>query len=181
MNSQEVSNTLNAVGKLASAAEAMSPFGWYVLGRVTEAVAPKMNAQETANALNALSKLPAAAAATSSSGWDALARATERTAGARYFESRFESRFDPYAVLESRRMVPTRQKGCFEHGFRIPFQNLHSNVCHYGAVRDMNAQEAGSSTVRSSHIRSYTLTRPLQRERGFFFNLPQRKKKRATL
>ena len=85
MNSQEVSNTLNALSKLPAAAALTSQTSWAALARAVENTAPEMSPQGVANELNALSKLERAAEAMSASGWGHLARqgVSDRPVGVR--------------------------------------------------------------------------------------------------
>jgi hypothetical protein len=83
MTAQGIANTLNALGKIDAAAEAVSSgTGWSRLIGAAERRAPEMNAQNIANVLNALEKIGAAAEKVSSAGWLQFATAVERTSGA---------------------------------------------------------------------------------------------------
>ena len=80
MNSQDVANVLNALGKLDAAASQMSTSGWGALARRVEGVAPEMNSEAVANTSHAYGKLPTAAAELSASGRERLEAAAEREA-----------------------------------------------------------------------------------------------------
>jgi hypothetical protein len=80
MHEQDITNTLNALGKLQAAAGAMSATGWAAMARAAERTAATTNVHGVANTLNALSKVKTAADAMSPAGWAAMARAAECTA-----------------------------------------------------------------------------------------------------
>lgn len=83
MNPQEISNVLNALGKLDAAAAAVSPEGWLYFAKAVERESVEMNAQEVSNTLNAYAEMrkrrPQASAAVTEAGWQSLAAATTRT------------------------------------------------------------------------------------------------------
>ena len=116
MNSQDIANTLNALGKIDAAERAVSSWaGWSRLIGAAERRAPEMNAQDIAHVLNALGKISAAAEAVSSAGWSRFATAVERTSGARNAQE-MSNVVNAYAEMRMR--VPEAPEAVSAAGWR---------------------------------------------------------------
>jgi hypothetical protein len=86
MNSQNIANVLNALGKIEAAAGAVSSAGWSHFATAVERTSGAMNAQDVSNVVNAYTEMrmrvSEAPEAVSDAGWRSLAAAARRTAPA---------------------------------------------------------------------------------------------------